>query len=440
MVPVGKRPWNMAITPDGRKLYVACGRSNAVAVVDTATAHQDRGDRGGRAALGRGDTPDGPQSRATARRVARASACASAWPNRSADARRVRSRRDTCGQSRRGPRAAASSRSVGTTPLPGLGVPLRDVPANVQIVRCGRAARASDRARLRSSSTRTRTASTRQRARAIRSSNRSTTAAFRRVAAARHAAGHVGVPGRRAHQRAVRRRGQLGPAAALCDLERAARSPARSPAFGLNTLGGALAIYTKSGAQFPGAIGRGRPPARSAARGAPNSSAGGARDRLDAFVTGSFSDDDGWAEPQPEPRAAVLRQGGLSGRASPTSTCRSPSPTTSSRATQTLPLSCPRRSGAGLHVSRRERERARVPRRQGQPLPLGATLLRRQRVLPALQVAQISAATSTTTSAKPTRTRVKSTRTQALNDRSTIDQTGWRRRHSRSRGRASSPA
>ena len=34
-IPVGKRPWNMAITPDGRKLYVACGRSNAVAVIDT---------------------------------------------------------------------------------------------------------------------------------------------------------------------------------------------------------------------------------------------------------------------------------------------------------------------------------------------------------------------------------------------------------------------
>jgi YVTN family beta-propeller protein len=34
-IPVGNRPWNMALTPDGRKLYVACGRSNAVAVVDT---------------------------------------------------------------------------------------------------------------------------------------------------------------------------------------------------------------------------------------------------------------------------------------------------------------------------------------------------------------------------------------------------------------------
>ncbi len=36
-IPVGRRPWNMALTPDGRKLYVACGRSNAVAVIDTQT-------------------------------------------------------------------------------------------------------------------------------------------------------------------------------------------------------------------------------------------------------------------------------------------------------------------------------------------------------------------------------------------------------------------
>jgi YVTN family beta-propeller protein len=33
-VPVGKRPWNMALTPDGRKLYVANGRSNSVTVID----------------------------------------------------------------------------------------------------------------------------------------------------------------------------------------------------------------------------------------------------------------------------------------------------------------------------------------------------------------------------------------------------------------------
>ena len=34
-IAVGKRPWNMAITPDGKKLYVANGRSNSVSVIDT---------------------------------------------------------------------------------------------------------------------------------------------------------------------------------------------------------------------------------------------------------------------------------------------------------------------------------------------------------------------------------------------------------------------
>jgi YVTN family beta-propeller protein len=35
-IPVGRRPWNMALTPDGRKLYVANGRSDSVSVIDTA--------------------------------------------------------------------------------------------------------------------------------------------------------------------------------------------------------------------------------------------------------------------------------------------------------------------------------------------------------------------------------------------------------------------
>ena len=34
-IPVGQRPWNMALTPDGKKLYVANGRSNSVSVIDT---------------------------------------------------------------------------------------------------------------------------------------------------------------------------------------------------------------------------------------------------------------------------------------------------------------------------------------------------------------------------------------------------------------------
>jgi YVTN family beta-propeller protein len=34
-IAVGRRPWNMAITRDGAKLYVANGRSNSVSVIDT---------------------------------------------------------------------------------------------------------------------------------------------------------------------------------------------------------------------------------------------------------------------------------------------------------------------------------------------------------------------------------------------------------------------
>jgi YVTN family beta-propeller protein len=36
-IEAGQRPWNMALTPDGRKLYVANGRSNSVSVIDTSS-------------------------------------------------------------------------------------------------------------------------------------------------------------------------------------------------------------------------------------------------------------------------------------------------------------------------------------------------------------------------------------------------------------------
>ena len=36
-VPVGKRPWSLALTPDGSKLYVANARSNSLPVIDVVT-------------------------------------------------------------------------------------------------------------------------------------------------------------------------------------------------------------------------------------------------------------------------------------------------------------------------------------------------------------------------------------------------------------------
>jgi len=53
-IPVGQRPWNMGLAPDGRKLYVANGRSNSVSVIDTHTRTKlrDIRGRGARAPLG----------------------------------------------------------------------------------------------------------------------------------------------------------------------------------------------------------------------------------------------------------------------------------------------------------------------------------------------------------------------------------------------------
>jgi len=41
-IKVGNRPWNMALTRDGAKLYVANGRSDTVSVIDTATRKELR--------------------------------------------------------------------------------------------------------------------------------------------------------------------------------------------------------------------------------------------------------------------------------------------------------------------------------------------------------------------------------------------------------------
>ena len=94
--------------------------------------------------------------------------------------------------------------------------------------------------------------------------------------------------------------------------------PGSVPAFGLNTLGGALAIYTKSGAQYPG--GAVELSGGSFGRRALEFEYGHAGERADAFVTGNVCRRRRLGAAQREPRAAVLRQGRLPGRRRPTST------------------------------------------------------------------------------------------------------------------------
>lgn len=70
--------------------------------------------------------------------------------------------------------------------------------------------------------------------------------------------------------------------------------PGSNPVFGLNTLGGALSIHTKSGAQYPGFAMEAT--AGSWGRKGFNFEYGGEQDELDWFFTGNFVDETGWRE------------------------------------------------------------------------------------------------------------------------------------------------
>ncbi len=80
--------------------------------------------------------------------------------------------------------------------------------------------------------------------------------------------------------------------------------PGSHPAFGPNTLGGALSLFTKSGSQFPGgsidAYGG------SFGRRALEIEQGGARGRWDYFVTANLLRDDGWAMHNPSSLSQVF--------------------------------------------------------------------------------------------------------------------------------------
>jgi len=85
-----------------------------------------------------------------------------------------------------------------------------------------------------------------------------------------------------------------------------------NPLFGLNTLGGALAVQTKNGFTHPGY-------GLEARAGSFGSSlwqfhGGGTRDRLGAFVAGSFFDEDGWRDESPSDARSLFSTVGYRSR------------------------------------------------------------------------------------------------------------------------------
>jgi outer membrane receptor protein involved in Fe transport len=184
---------------------------------------------------------------------------------------------------------------VGTTPLPGLGTPMRDVPANVQIYT------SKDLSGQRQTNV---TDYLEQNPTGI-ASNAAQGNPFQPDISFRgfSASPLLGTPqGVSIFQDGVRVNEPFGdivnwdliPQSAIASIQ---LIPGSNPAFGLNTLGGAVAVYTKSGAQYPG--GDIQLSGGSFGRRTAEAEWGGSSGVLDWFLTGNVYDDDGWADHNP---------------------------------------------------------------------------------------------------------------------------------------------
>jgi outer membrane receptor protein involved in Fe transport len=178
---------------------------------------------------------------------------------------------------------------VGTAPLPGFGTPLRDVPANVQIFdnRALARTRPLTLTQFLDANSNSVTASSGQ------GNPYQQSLDFRGFTASPL----LGTPqGLSVFQDGVRINEPFGDAVNWDLLPRSAISsvqliPGSVPAFGLNTLGGALAIYTKSGAQYPGGVVE--LSGGSHGRRELEFDYGHASGRFDAFATGHVAEDVG---------------------------------------------------------------------------------------------------------------------------------------------------
>lgn len=184
---------------------------------------------------------------------------------------------------------------VGTSPLPGLGAPIRDVPANVQLFTSKelsqqRQTNVGDYLEQNPTSVTINSA---------QGNPFQSDVNFRGFSASPV----LGTPqGLSVFQDGVRINEPFGdvvnwdliPQSAISSIQ---LIPGSNPAFGLNTLGGALAIYTKSGSHYPG--GAIETYAGSFGRKGVEFEYGGKKEELDYFFTGNYVDDRGWAEHNP---------------------------------------------------------------------------------------------------------------------------------------------
>lgn len=195
---------------------------------------------------------------------------------------------------------------VGTTPLPGLGTPLANVPANVQMF----SARALDRQRT------SQLPDFFERAAAGTAINSAQGNPFQPDLLYRGfvASPLLGLPqGLSVFQDGVRINEPFGdvvnwdllPHSAIASVQ---LIPGSNAAFGPNTLGGALALYTKSGSQFPGGALQGY--GGSFGRGALEIEQGASRGAWDWFVTANALHDQGWAERNPSRLAQLFAKVG----------------------------------------------------------------------------------------------------------------------------------
>lgn len=191
---------------------------------------------------------------------------------------------------------------IGTTPLPVLGVPLRQVPANVQSVT------SEDLSKRKSSDL------TDYMEQNLGSVNLNQAQAnifmpdvnFRGLTASPL----LGLPqGLSVFQDGVRINEAFGdnvnwdliPQSAIANMS---LIPGSNPVFGLNTLGAAIGIQTKSGFQYPGTSLYGY--GGSFGRRSATFETGGHGERVDYFVTGNYLEDSGWRQFSPSRIANIF--------------------------------------------------------------------------------------------------------------------------------------